>query len=108
MKLHPGSDARADRILRAVATVHAGGSVFYQIADTPTQSVDVIRVLVDGVVVVGFELTRDDPRATPGAAMVVHVEEFAKGTRGMAAQRLRAIRELASRDFALLLRRGAN
>lgn len=95
-RLRPEIGARAARIYRATKSILETGEVYFVLTDTPEQTSDIFRVLVDDKAVVAFELDRSDAAAMPSDTMVYSVEEYRKAVRGgLAETELRIAIELA-------------
>lgn len=94
-RLRPEAGARAYRIYRATKSIVDEGEVYFVLTDTPEQTSDIFRVLVDDASVVAFELDRSDD-AVPTDIMVYSVEEYRKAIgAGLAETELRVATELA-------------
>jgi hypothetical protein len=98
-RLRPEARAGAARIFRAIRRITDRGSVFYVLADTPSQREDLFTILVDDKEVIGFELDRSDPDAPPVDIEQYSVEEYQKTVTGFAAANLRVALELARKDL---------
>jgi hypothetical protein len=95
-RLRPETDARAARIYRATKSIVDEGEVYFVLTDTPEQTSDIFRVLVDDRLVVAFELDRSDDAAVPTETKVYSVEEYRKAIGGgLAETELRIATELA-------------
>lgn len=95
-RLRPDENARHRLIFEAVNRIVDDGTVYHVLTDTPEQTSDVFRVLVDDRLVVGFELTRGATDATPIDVQIYSVEEYRRAIgRGIAEQELRIASELA-------------
>ena len=95
-RLRPEAGGRAARIYRATKGILNSGEVYFVLTDTPEQTSDIFRVLVDDRSVVAFELERSNNTALPTEVMVYPVEEYRKAIgRGLAETELRIAIELA-------------
>ena len=98
-RLQPESDARDAQIYRAVRRIIDGGSVFYVLADTPSQREDFLSVLVDDKTVVDFELARNDPEALPTDVKQYSVEDWRKDIDAVTKAKLRIALELVRKEL---------
>jgi hypothetical protein len=98
-KLDPVSRERDARIFRAVRRICQTGTVFYVLTDTPEQTEDVFRILVDDTKVVSFELKRDSSEALPADVQIYTVDEYKNAVSGLAKTELKIALELAAKDL---------
>ncbi|MFY7760369.1 hypothetical protein [Aquidulcibacter sp.] len=75
-RLRPETGERSTRIYSATKSIVDFGSVFFVLSDTPEQTSDIFRVLVDDKSVVAFELDRSDGSKAPTAVIVYSVDDF--------------------------------
>lgn len=90
---------RNARILAAAKHECPSGTIFQVVTDTSEQYEDVLRVLVDDQVVVGFELFRNDTTAAPQDVVVYGVVEYARHLKGRAAKDFRAAVDFARSEL---------
>jgi hypothetical protein len=99
-RLRPEADDRHARIYRAVRSISDVGTTYYVLADTPEQTTDTFRILIDDDAVVGFELERDDPEALPKEIQTYSVQDYRKAVEGgLGEVELRIALELARREL---------
>lgn len=99
-RLLPARNARHHQIFQAVRSVVDGASVCYVLSDTPGQLEDYFSILVDGAVIVDFELRRDDPLAKPEEVELRSVAQMEKSNQqGHQMIKLRIAVELAQQDL---------
>lgn len=89
-----------DRILVAARSICPDGIVFQVVAFTTEQCEDVLRVLVDDRVVVGFELPRTDTSAPPRDIVSYSVVEYRRHLRGHAAKEFKVAVDFARSELA--------
>lgn len=100
-RLWPESNARAGRIYNATKSIVGEGKVHFVLTDTPEQTTDVFRVLVDDKVVVAFELDRNDVEAVPTEIVVYRVDEYRRALGDQLAEReLNIAIQLAREEIA--------
>ena len=92
-QMQPGE--RDQRVLDAVASVRPQAKIVQFLADTPSQSEDIIALLVDDDVVVSFELSRVDHSAPATEIEVEDVRTYARQVRGIHAKQLIKARAFA-------------
>jgi hypothetical protein len=99
-RLLPGKGARSARIHSAVTSIAGSGSVFFVLTDTPEQTSDILRVLVDDRIIVAFELDRRDSEVPPREVRIYTVEEYRRELgNDLAEAELRIATELARREL---------
>jgi len=99
-KLLPHANARSSRIYWAAKSIVGSGSVYYVLSDTPEQTTDVFRVLVDDKAVAAFELNRKNLDAPPEEITVYTISDYKKAIGdGLAEAELRIAIELAREEL---------
>ncbi|WP_288085734.1 hypothetical protein [Shinella sp.] len=100
-RIKPGSGARADRIYRSVKGITDNGRVYHVLTDTPEQTFDTFRVLVDDQIIVSFELDRDSSEAIPREIQIYSIEDYRKAIGpGLAEVELRIAVKLAQEELS--------
>lgn len=98
-RLRPIAGARDAKIYRALRSIIESGSVFYVLEDVPEQCEDLFSILVDDRNVVGFELDRTDPSASPVNVERESIEDYRKATGAFGRAKLRVALELARKEL---------
>jgi hypothetical protein len=102
-RLRPDGDSRSRRIYRALRSITDGGSVYYVLTDTPEQTTDIFRILVDDKFVIGFELERDNAESLPTDVQQYSVDDYRKavGRGGLSEAELRIALKLARDELGV-------
>lgn len=99
-RLRPNERPRDAILYAAVSEIIDMGSIYHVLTETPEQTSDIFRILIDDKVVVGFELERGRAAAQPTEALQWSVQQYKDAVGNRAANKLAIAIELAKQELA--------